>query len=73
MDSIKYNAALAISGAERGTSREKLYQELGLNYNLDSKIRNPETFSAFKKSILKFKKPSSNSIFNFQAQFSGCS
>ena len=32
--------------------------------NLDSKIRNSKTFSAFKKSILKFIKPSSNSIFN---------
>ena len=27
--SIQYNAALAITGAVRGTSREKLYQELG--------------------------------------------
>ena len=31
---------------------------------LDFKIRNSETFSAFKKSILKFIRPSSNSIFN---------
>ena len=30
MDSIKYNAALAIVGVVRGTSREKLYEELGL-------------------------------------------
>ena len=30
MESIEYNAALAITGAIRGTSREKLYQELGL-------------------------------------------
>ena len=30
MDSIQYNAALAITGTVRGTSREKLYQELGL-------------------------------------------
>ena len=27
---MQYNAALAITGAIRGTSREKLYQELGL-------------------------------------------
>ena len=32
--------------------------------NLDSKIRNSKTFPAFKKSILKFIRPSSNSIFN---------
>ena len=32
--------------------------------NLDLKIRNSNTFSAFKKSILKFIRPSSNSIFN---------
>ena len=30
MKSIQYNAALARTGAIRGTSREKLYQELGL-------------------------------------------
>ena len=31
---------------------------------IDLKIRNVETFSAFKKSISKFIRPSSNSIFN---------
>ena len=30
LESIQYNAALAITGAIRGTFREKLYQELGL-------------------------------------------
>ena len=30
MGSVQYNAALAITGATRGTSREKLYQEVGL-------------------------------------------
>ena len=30
LESIQYNAALAITGAIRGSSREKLYQELGL-------------------------------------------
>ena len=29
-ESLQYNAALAITGAIRGTSREKIYQELGL-------------------------------------------
>ena len=29
IESIQYNAALAITGATRGTSRGKLYQELG--------------------------------------------
>ena len=29
IESIQYNAALAITGTVRGTSREKLYQELG--------------------------------------------
>ena len=29
METIQYNAALAITGAIRGSSREKLYQELG--------------------------------------------
>ena len=30
MESIQYNACLTITGAIRGTSREKIYQELGL-------------------------------------------
>ena len=30
MKSIQYNAVIAITGAIRSTSREKLYQELGL-------------------------------------------
>ena len=30
MESIQYNTTLAITGAVRGPSREKLYQELGL-------------------------------------------
>ena len=30
LESIQYNTCLAITGAIRGTSREKLYQELGL-------------------------------------------
>ena len=32
IESIQYNAALAITGAIRGTSKEKLYNELGLEY-----------------------------------------
>ena len=30
LESIQYNAAIAITGAIRGSSREKFYQELGL-------------------------------------------
>ena len=41
MESIQYNAALAITGAIRGSSREKLYQELGLeSYNNGDGIGN---------------------------------
>ena len=32
MESIQYNACLAITGAIRGTSREKIYQELGRKF-----------------------------------------
>ena len=32
IESIQYNAALAITGAVRGTSKEKHYQELGFEY-----------------------------------------
>ena len=31
IESVQYNSALAITGAIRGTSKEKLYHELGLN------------------------------------------
>ena len=30
LESIQYNAALALTGAIRGSSKEKLYQEIGL-------------------------------------------
>ena len=30
MESIQYNAVLAVTGAIRGPSREKVYEELGL-------------------------------------------
>ena len=32
IESVQYNAALAITGAIRGTSRERIYQELGLEH-----------------------------------------
>ena len=32
VESVQYNAALAITGTIRGTSKERLYQELGLEY-----------------------------------------
>ena len=35
IESVQYNAALAITGAIRGTSKEKLYSELGLEYLSD--------------------------------------
>ena len=131
LESIQYNACLALSGAIRGSSREKLYHELGLeslqcrrwyrklclfykifkekkpaylfnlipsknsNYNnrntdkitpfhtkhnffknsffpstviewnkLDPNLRSAASLSVFKKSLLKFIRPSPNSVFN---------
>ena len=32
LETVQYNAALAVMGVIKGTSREKLYQELGLEY-----------------------------------------
>ena len=49
MESIQYNAALAITGAIRGTSREKLYQELGLDSLKDDGIENSATSSKYLK------------------------
>ena len=31
IENVQYNAVLEITGAIRGTSKEKLYQDLGLN------------------------------------------
>ena len=35
LKSVQYNAALALTGATKGTSKEKLYNELGLEYIKD--------------------------------------
>ena len=35
LESIQYNATLAITGAIKGTSKEKLYNEIGLEYLRD--------------------------------------
>ena len=35
LESIQYNATLAITGTIKGTSKEKLYNELGLEYLRD--------------------------------------
>ena len=51
LESVQYNAALAITGAIRGSSREKLYQELGLE-SLKSR-------RWYRKLCLFFKHPSS--------------
>ena len=32
LETVQYNASLLITGAVKGTSREKMYQELGLEY-----------------------------------------
>ena len=32
IESVQYNSATAITGSIRGSSREKLYRELGLEY-----------------------------------------
>ena len=37
IESVKYNAALAIAGAIRGTSKEKLYQKLGFRSSKDKR------------------------------------
>ena len=133
LETIQYNAALAITGAIRGTSTERLYQELGLEYlqsrrwlrrlclfykiyksksplylynlipsnrssitrnsnnipqlptrtaffrntffpsviiewnKLDFNVRNSVSLEVFKKSILKFIRPSPNSIFKIDS------
>ena len=38
LETVQYNASLLITGAVKGTSREKLYQELGLEYLQQSRL-----------------------------------
>ena len=78
LESIQYSACLAITGAIRGISTEKIYQELGLEslksrrwfrklchfYKIDLNIRNSASLNAFKKKLLNFIWPCSNSIFD---------
>ena len=47
IESIQYNTALAITGAVRGTSREKLYQELGFE-SLQQKHLHRKLYCLFK-------------------------
>ena len=42
--SIQYNAALAITGAIRGASKEKLYQDLGLESLKDRRWLRPTSY-----------------------------
>ena len=44
LESIQYNAALAISGAIRGSSMEKLFNELGIEYLADRRWLRRLTF-----------------------------
>ena len=48
MESIQFNPCLAITGAIRGTSREKIYQELGLG-SLQRGTGNFVSFTKFSK------------------------
>ena len=52
LESIQYNACLALSGAIRGSSREKLYYELGLqSSNVNIGTGNFAYFIRFSKKI----------------------
>ena len=56
MESIQYNACLAITGPIRGTSREKIYQELGLE-SLHLRLRYRKLclfYKVFKNKHLKY-------------------
>ena len=61
LDSIQYDACLAITGFIRGTLKEKSIIEWN---NLDPDPRNSENFGIFKNNILKFIRPKPNSFFN---------
>ena len=50
LESVQYNAALAIAGAIRGSLRERFYQELGLeSIKYGGGIKNCVCFSNLKK------------------------
>ena len=60
IESLQYNAALAIAGALRGSSKEKLYQALGFEY-LSSR-RWPGKLCLFYKIVVN---KSPNCVYNF--------
>ena len=49
IESVQYNAALAITSAIRRTTREKLYEELGLEYLLYPIVGGVEDYVSFTK------------------------
>ena len=55
IESLQYNTALAITSAIRGTLRENIYQELGLEspFNKDAGIENCLFFKVYKSQCLK--------------------
>ena len=55
IESLQYNTALAITSAIRGTLREKIYQELGLEspFKKDAGIENCLFFKVYKSQCLK--------------------
>ena len=66
LESIQYNAALAITGAIRGTSKEKLYQELGFE-SLQSRrwFRKLSLLQNIKKRITTLSLSSNSKAINF--------
>ena len=74
METIQDNAALAITGAIRGSSKQKLYQELGLDtlqqlcwnrkLHYFYKIVKSQSLKYLYRIILSFIRPSPNSTFN---------
>ena len=55
LESVQYNACLSLSGAIRGSLREKIYQELGWNpSNVNAGTGNFPYFTRFLKKINQF-------------------
>ena len=61
LESLQYNATLAITGAIRGSSTEKIYEELRLEF---SKVNNRRTFLILYQKAMSNEKFRKNSLFH---------
>ena len=65
LESIQYNACLALAGAKHNFFKNSFFPSAIIEWNnLDPQLGKSESFSLFERNILKFIRPSPNSVYN---------